>query len=257
MSIDEIKVAELDGAPVTLADVFRTMRAAGTFDTVLKGLADTIAVRKAEQLGLGVTTPELQEAADTFRDSNGLQKAADTMAWLEARGRSVEDFEASLEYSILSERVRNHVASDRVVTRRFQAEGAAFNAAELSQIVLFDLEEAALVRRSIDTGAIDFFEAAREYSEDFDTRGAGGYIGWRSRRSLPPDLADRILSSEAGEIIGPVPVGDIFVIIRVLAIRAPNLDQATRNALRETIFREWIEEQLASAGAKIPLPSGN
>ncbi|MEM9063565.1 MAG: peptidylprolyl isomerase [Pseudomonadota bacterium] len=253
MSIDKIKVAELDGVAVTLADVFRTMQAAGTFNAIQKALADTIALRKADQLGLGITTDELQEAADSFRDSNGLQKAADTMAWLEAQGRSVEDFESSLEYSILSERIRNHVAGDREVARRFQGEGAAFNAAELSQIVLFDEDEAALVRRTIDTGALDFFEAARKFSEDFDTRGAGGYIGWRSRRSLPPDLADRILASEAGDIIGPVPIGDIFVIIRVLASRSPNLDQATRNALREAIFREWIDQQLAEADAKIPL----
>lgn len=253
MSLDKIQLAVVDGVPVTLAEVFRTMRASGAIDVVYKGLADTVAQRKAIALGLGISTADLQIAADNYRDANGLQKATDTMDWLESQGRSVEEFESSLEFTLLSERLRNHVASDRTVTRRFQSEGAAFNAAELSQIVLFDDEEAALVKRSISSGAIDFYEAARQYSEDFDTKGAGGYVGWRSRRALPPDLADQILSSEPGDVIGPVPIGDIFAIIKILAIRAPKLDDATRTHLREQIFREWMDAQLREANARIDL----
>lgn len=253
MSLEQIKVAAVNGEAVTLAEVFETMRASGGFEAVRKGITDTIALRKAQELGLGVSTEDLQIAADNFRNANGLQKATDTMTWLEGQGRSVEEFEASLEFTLLSERLRNHVASDRKIARRFQSEGAAFNAAELSQIVLFEDEEAALVARSIASGAVDFFDAAREYSEDFDTRGAGGYIGWRSRRALPTDLADEILSAEPGDIIGPRPVGDVHVILKVLAIRAPKLDSSTRNQLRETIFREWMDQQLAEAGATLDL----
>ncbi len=258
MSLDKIQVALVDGEPVTLADVLRTMRASGAIDAVYKGLADTVAQRKATKLGLGISTEDLQSAADNYRDANGLQKASDTMDWLEAQGRSVEEFEASLEFTLLSERLRNHVASDRTVRRRFQSEGAAFNAAELSQIVIFDYDEAVLVQRSIANGAIDFYDAARQYSEDFDTKAAGGYVGWRSKRALPPDLADQILSSEPGEVIGPVPIGDVFAILKILAIRAPKLDDATRTHLRETVFREWIDEQLRAANARIDFdaPSG-
>ena len=253
MSLDKIAVAVVDGETVTLADVFRTMRASGGIEAVRKGIVDTVAQRKALKLGLGLSDQDLQDAADSYRDANGLHKATDTMDWLEAQGRSVEDFEESLEFSILRDRLRNHVAGDRTIARRFQSEGAAFNAAELSQIVMFDLDEAKLVRRSLDTNAIEFYDAAREYSEDFESRAAGGYIGWRSRRALPPDLADQILSGEAGEIIGPVPIGDIFAIIKVMAIRAPNLDHTTRADLRETIFREWIEAELRKSDLKLKL----
>ena len=251
MPLEKIKVAEINGEPVSLADVFRTMRASGAIDAVYKGLADTIAQRKALELGLEISTEDLQTAADNYRDANGLQKASDTMDWLEAQGRSVEEFEASLEFTLLSERLRNHIASDKKVAKRFRSEGAAFNAAELSQIVMFDSEEAILVGRSITSGAIEFYDAARQYSEDFDTRAAGGYVGWRSQRALPPDLADQILSSQPGDVIGPVPIGDVFALIKVLAIRAPKLDDATRTHLREAIFREWMERQLWEADARI------
>lgn len=254
MSFDEIQVASIGGKPVTLSDVFRTMRASGSLDAVRQGLADTIAHHKALELGLGVSTEDLQQAADAFRKANGLLKAEDTLAWLNTQEHSIEDFEQALEFSMLQERLRNHIASDQLVTRRFQSEGAAFNAAELSQIVLFDRDEAVLVQRTITSGAMEFFDAAREYSEDFETRGAGGYIGWRSRSALPPDLADTILSAEPGDLIGPVEVGDVYVIIRVLAIRAPKLDQASRTQLRETIFREWMDEQLHETGANIEIP---
>lgn len=253
MSLEEIQVANIGGKPVTMADVFRTMRASGSFEALRQGLADTIAHQKALELGLGVSNEDLQQAADAFREANGLMKAEDTITWLQTEGHSIEDFEQALEYNMLQERLRNHIASEQKIARRFQSEGAAFNAAELSQIVLFDRDEAVLVERTISSGAMEFFDAAREYSEDFDTRGAGGYIGWRSRSALPPDLADTILSAEPGELIGPVAVGDVFVIIRVLAIRAPKLDQASRNQLRETIFREWMDEQLRETNADIEI----
>lgn len=251
MSLDNTKVAEVNGQPITLADVFQTMKASGAIDAVHKGLADTIAQRKALELGLDISTEDLQVAADNYRNAHGLQKASDTMDWLEAQGRSVEEFEASLEFKLLSERLRNHVASDQKVARRFRSEGAAFNAAELAQIVMFDRDEAELVARSIAGGAIEFYDAARQYSEDFETRAAGGYVGWRSQRALPPDLADPILSSEPGEIIGPVTIGDVFALIKILAIRAPKLDDATRTHLRETIFREWMDQQLQEANASM------
>ncbi|MEL7153160.1 MAG: peptidylprolyl isomerase [Pseudomonadota bacterium] len=251
MSLDKIKVAEINGEPVSLADVLRTMKASGTIDAVHKGLADTIAQRKALELGLAISTEDLQTAADNYRDANGLQKASDTMDWLEAQGRSVEEFEASLEFKLLSERLRNHIASDRKVAKRFRSEGAAFNAAELAQIVMFDEDEAILVARSVQGGAMEFYDAARQYSEDFDTRAAGGYVGWRSQRALPPDLADQILSSQPGEVLGPVPIGDVFALIKILAIRAPKLDDATRTHLRDAIFHEWMERQLWEADAKI------
>ena len=251
MSFDKIEVAVLNGTSITLADVFRTMQASGAIEAVHKGLSDTIAHRRALELGLGISTEDLQKAADNYRDANGLQKSSDTMDWLEAQGRSVEDFEASLEFTLLSERLRNHIASDQLVARRFRSEGAAFNAAELSQIVMFDEDEAVLVGRSITSGAIEFYEAARQYSEDFDTRAAGGYVGWRSQRALPPDLADQILSSQPGDVIGPVPIGDVFALIQILAIRAPKLDDATRTHLREAIFREWMDQQLIETKARI------
>lgn len=257
MSLDKIQVASIGGKPVTLADVFRTMRASGSFDALRRGLADTIAHHKAIEMGLGVSNEDLQHAADAFREANGLLKAEDTLAWLNSEGHTIEDFEQALEFNMLQERLRNHVASEQKITRRFQSEGAAFNAAELSQIVLFDRDEAVLVQRTIASGAMEFFDAAREYSEDFETRGAGGYVGWRSRNALPQDLADTILSAEPGDLIGPVEVGDVFAIIRVLAIRAPKLDQASRTQLRETIFREWMDEQLRETSADLEfMPDG-
>lgn len=253
MALEAVEVAIVGNEPITMADVFRTMAASGNLDLVRKALADTIALRRAADLGLTVSDEDLQAAADRYRRAHGLDRAEDTLSWLYTQGRTIAEFEASLEFQLLTDKLRSHVASEDMITRRFQSEGTAFTAAELSQIVLYDEEEARLVRRSLESGALDFFEAARTHSEDFENRSSGGYIGWRSRRALPEQLADTILSSRPGDVLGPHDIGDIFVILRVLDIRSPRLDASTRKQLRDQIFAEWMAQEMKAAGARLDL----
>ncbi|MEM7423025.1 MAG: hypothetical protein AAF334_04825, partial [Pseudomonadota bacterium] len=173
VALESVKVAVVGDVPISMADVLRTMAASGNIDVVRKALADTIALRRAADLGIEVTDEELQAAADAYRRAHGLTKAEDTLTWLEHQGRSLSEFEASLEFQLLTDKLRSHVASEAAIARRYQTEGAAFTAAELSQIIIYDEDEAELVMRTLESGAVDFFEAARTYSEDFETRSSG------------------------------------------------------------------------------------
>ena len=71
MSLDKIQVASIGGKPVTLSDVFRTMRASGSLEAVRQGLADTIAHHKALELGLDDESEAYNEAGMLLDELTG------------------------------------------------------------------------------------------------------------------------------------------------------------------------------------------
>src|SRR5262249_61076742 len=78
---------------------------------VRAALAGQAVQNEARQLGLSVTTEELQEAATAFRRRRGLNAAADTHAWLAECGLSVDEFAAFLESRLLAARLHQHLAA--------------------------------------------------------------------------------------------------------------------------------------------------
>jgi hypothetical protein len=74
-----------------------------------------LVARQATEAGLTVTDAELQAAADAFRRLHGLTSAAATTAWLSHQGRTLEDFEQSLEADLLTEKLKEYLTRDGVL----------------------------------------------------------------------------------------------------------------------------------------------
>jgi len=66
-------------------------------------------------------------------------------------------------------------------------------------------------------GGGDFPEMAKAFSDDNDTRAAGGELGWFSLVQLPPDLIDVVKGwKNAGEYRGPVTTAQGIHILKLL-----------------------------------------
>ena len=61
------------------------------------------------------------------------------------------------------------------------------------------------------------------------------------------ELANPIASASAGAIVGPVTEGDRWYVTQVLDRHSACLDDATRDAVGEAVFRAWLAEQRANA----------
>jgi len=87
-----------------------------------------------------------------------------------------------------------------------------------------------------------FAELAKRYSDEQESAGRGGMLGWVDAEELPAELRDVVLGLSAGELGGPVRTADGFHIVRVLGWEAS--DVRPLEEVREQIRMRLMEEQM-------------
>ncbi|MFM6439796.1 MAG: peptidylprolyl isomerase, partial [Microcystis panniformis] len=83
------------------------------------------------------TTDELQQAADQFRLANELHNAKDTWNWLQKQGLSLDDFEAIVQFSLLSGKLAEHLFADKIESY-FVEHQLDYTGAVIYEVVLAD-----------------------------------------------------------------------------------------------------------------------
>jgi hypothetical protein len=97
---------------------------------------------------------------------------------------------------------------------------------------------------------MDFFEAAQLRFLAADAQRAGEAVSMFAalrRGEAPEALAASVLAATPGAVVGPVPVEDGFVVVRVLDVTPARLDEPVRAAIARLLFDEWLEERRRSA----------
>ncbi|QDU47494.1 Foldase protein PrsA precursor [Symmachiella dynata] len=190
--------------------------------------------------GVAVSDDELQSEFDAFRADLDLFKAEETNAWLADSGITVEQVEAMLESNILQAKLADKLIDDAQIDAHYNQNPAAFDYAEISQLVVDNSGAAGELALSIREEGEDFAALAAEHSLDDSTSSDGGYLGLISREEaggLPGDIADRIFAASESEVIGPFEVpGGGHLIIRVEEVGKHELDDDLRAVLRGQLF---------------------
>jgi hypothetical protein len=105
--------AFIAGSTLSLADWLAHLKQRGQLRPLLRQAAiEQFLVDQARQAGLTVSTEELQQAADAFRQCNRLNSAEQTNAWLAQQRLSVLDLETTLERDLLIAKLKDHLASE-------------------------------------------------------------------------------------------------------------------------------------------------
>ena len=93
---------------ITVAEVVDYLRITGKFAPALQEVVERkVAAEAAKKMGLKVTGPQLQKAADVFRSITGLSKASDTSRWMKSIGITVDTLEEYLETNILISKLKD------------------------------------------------------------------------------------------------------------------------------------------------------
>ena len=102
------------------------------------------------------------------------------------------------------------------------------------------LEELSLAIRE---GELDFATAAIRFSEGPESA-QGGRIGPISPDAGHPELRDRLAKANEGDLIGPFPIGDVHVLLRLDTRITTRLDEALQSQLLQELYDEWLNRQL-------------
>lgn len=100
-----------------------------------------------------------------------------------------------------------------------------------------------------------FTALVEKHSEDVATRTTGGELGFIDENSrLPPALVTAALGLKTpGEVAGPIDTGGGFEILRLVAVRAPDVSSlsSVEESLRQRMYRERRAKALEEYVAKL------
>ena len=246
MNTPDTVLASVAGTRLSLGSFLGWLHTQGRLEPLLReALAAQVVQQQARQAGLTATAQELQAAADSFRRRHGLHSAADTRAWLTARGLSEDDFEAGLEQDVLAAKLHSHLTAAGV-DGHFAADPAGFERLRLAQVVVGREDLARELATQIREEGRELADVARE--QGLHVLRVEGF-----RKELNGPLASALASAGAGQLVGPVGTPHGFALVLVEQRHPAELDPATRQRIQDELFAGWLAARLREAKSDLTL----
>jgi peptidyl-prolyl cis-trans isomerase SurA len=240
-----------------------------------------ILLERAKKLNLEASDGEVE---DKFTELKSPFTEEEFQKQLKARGMVVDDLKRDLRRQLSIQKLLNRevaakvTITDQDVNDFYNANRSQFNVAEaqyrISQIVITPRKEpqvrnrknddatneaeaqrkAKMLMDKLNSGA-DFAQLAMDYSEDVNTAGAGGDLGFIPESSLnaaqtDPMLKKAVLSLKPGQVSQPIQLRDSIRILKLVAREAAGLrgvnDPQVQQTIRDTL-RNRKEQLLRNA----------
>lgn len=232
-------VAKVDGEPIT-ADRFSiflesrgiaaTAPQKDLDDALARLVRRTLSARLAERKGL-------LKGEEWDSQKREVEESALLQATIEVRDG------ASLK--ITEEEVRSLFAERREVRR-------------LRRIVCDSQPKAEDALKKLKAGT-PFEAVVKSHSVDQATASTGGESGWIRKGEIPPPLSDMVFSAKAGDLVGPVSLGDAWLLVQVEEVKSPSEEEFVKSradvvsALRLKKLSAARDRMAQSAAAKEPV----
>ncbi len=252
--MDNQTAVVVNGEAIGLRDLLRGMKARHGAQFLEEAVQDALVRQAARERGITVPDAELQKAADDYRRSAGLFDVGATDEWLKRSGLTVEDFEQRLEAHLLAQRLRDAVAGEQV-DQFFASNRGNLDRAIVAQVVVSERQLADELLAQVAEEGADFAAVAGEHSLDPMTRTRGGFVGPVSRESLGADGESLVFGASPGQVVGPVKSQGGWMVLKVYAVTPAQLDDGTRDEIKNALFQQWLQEQRAKATVETPLLS--
>jgi parvulin-like peptidyl-prolyl isomerase len=208
----------------------------------------------AEELGITVALEELQQAADKLRAINHLQRADETLAWLEKHCLSLDEFEEVAQISVLSSKLAKHLFTDNVEPW-FIKHQLDYEQVVMYEVILDDEDLAMELFYAIAEGETSFYQVAHQYIQDTELRRRGGYRGILNRKDLKPEISAAAFAATPPQVLKPIVTSKGAHLILVEELIEPQLDETLRYKILSDLFAEWLKQQLEEVEVKIDLNS--
>ncbi|AFY79851.1 peptidylprolyl isomerase [Oscillatoria acuminata] len=199
--------------------------------------------RTAGERGITVTPEEIQAESDRFRTENRLEKAADTLAWLEDSMISPEDWEAGIRDRLLAKKL-SQALFEKEAEKSFIENKVDFERILLYQIIVPYEKVARELFYQIEEQEISFYEAARLYDIDERRRLKCGYEGKILRSALKPDIAALVFRGHVGEVTGPIQSEQGYHLFLVEEFIGAELTPERRQNMISNLFKQWLEKEM-------------
>ena len=217
----------------------------------------------AEEKGVTIDSSEIDSYVDKMKsnyDSDEKWQSA-----LEQAGMTEDEYRSEIELQLKAKELYNTFTSSEEpsnddMLQYAQMYASAYDGAKRSSHILFDSDDEATaqdVLNKINSGELDFAEAAKQYSKDTGSKDAGGDVGWDKTSSFVQEYTDALSGLEKDQVSGLVTSSYGIHIIKCTDVynapkeKADDGTETVKITSLDQIPSEWqetIKESLQSQG---------
>jgi len=210
-----------------------------------KILQQRIVVAAAAERDLRVSETEVEAEANKIRSSLKLEKAADTLAWLDDNFLSPDEWEIAITNQLLSQKLAEHLFGSQVEAH-FAKNRLDFDRFVLYQLVVPYEKLAQELFYQVEEEEISFYQAAHLYDIDRQRRYVCGYEGEVHRWDYHPDLTASLFKTPVvvGELIGPLKSKQGYHLFKIEDYLPASLTAQIRQEIIDELFQGWLDSEL-------------
>ncbi|MBD2342901.1 peptidylprolyl isomerase [Anabaena subtropica] len=228
---------------ITSSDIVHHLKLSYQVPEIIEAIASQKIIQEAAQEAkITVTPEEIQQQGDTFRLTQKLVKAQDTLIWLEKHSLSEHDFEASVCNQILAQKLAHHLFASQVEQFFYQNQ-LDYVTAVTYEVIFNDKDVALEMFYAVEEGEICFPDIARMYIPEPELRCVYGYQGSKNRKDFCPEIAASVFAATPPQILKPIVTSKGVHLIWLEEILQPKLDEKLREKIISELFSVWLKKE--------------
>ncbi len=186
-----------------------------------------------------ISEDAIQAEGDRQRRELRLERADQTLAWLDSEQTTPEQWERGITDRLLRTAMAEHLFSDDL-ERVFIENRLNYDQRSLYRFEVADKAVAQELFFEIEDGEISFFEAAHEYDVLEARRDRCGFEGLVNRFELPNAQAEAVFNAIPPQVLPPIETESGFVLLWVDRVIPATLTDDIRKAILETLLEQWL-----------------
>jgi parvulin-like peptidyl-prolyl isomerase len=198
--------------------------------------------KTALQKGINVTIEEIEVEANRQRREKRLEKASDTIKWLEKQMLTPLDWEVGIRNLLLKQKLAQTLFG-KEVEQFFIQNRSKFEQVILYQFIVKDEKLAQELYYQIEEGEISFYKAARLYDIDENRRYKCGYEGKVYPWALMPEIAPLVFSTSPNQLLGPIKTESGYNLLIVEDYIPAELTSKRYQEILDSMFQQWLDAE--------------
>jgi parvulin-like peptidyl-prolyl isomerase len=203
-------------------------------------LYQRIIEKAALQKGINVTTEEIEIEANRQRRDKRLEKASDTVRWLNQQMLTPLDWEVGIRNLLLKQKL-SITLFGKEVEQFFIQNRSKFEQVVLYQFIIDDEKLAQELYYQIEEGEISFYQAARLHDIDENRRYKCGYEGKVYRWAVMPEIAPLVFSASPKQLVGPIKTDNGYHLFIVEDYIPAELTPSRYQEILDNMFQQWLD----------------
>ncbi len=230
---------------VTVNDLLKELKYQTSLRFVEEAIQRLIILKAIEDHNIELDDESVYDYMEVYREERDLYSEEEIDSWLKRNHLDDDEFFELCKYEASVKALREKLFDEERLVETFAYRKLELDEVELYHIIAPNLDLAKEIIALAEEGEM-FFELARKYSTEEETKKLCGYIGRVKRTDLRAEIEAAVFAANEGQIVGPFKGSRGFHLYLVDEIHPAKLDDTTRALLRNELFGQFIMSKLGA-----------